>query len=208
MRVYHFLPEQWAIDDIVRRRLKISLLEDLNDPFEMMGIDAIDAQARLALESTRRDISKRYGVLCFSRKWENPILWSHYADKHRGMALGFDISDPSKEQVCMEVSYVTTRAMLSIGELQSETGMRKLLTTKFHHWRYEDECRVFVSLEEKDSDGLYYVSFSDSLQLREVIIGVRSQIDPTNVRDRLSDFAVLVEVIQARLDPNKFLVVR
>jgi hypothetical protein len=37
MRVYHFLPERWAIEDLVKKRLKVSLLDDLNDPFELKG---------------------------------------------------------------------------------------------------------------------------------------------------------------------------
>jgi hypothetical protein len=48
MRVYHFLPKRWAIKDIVKKRLKVSLLDDLNDPFELMGIhvkDRRDGQA-------------------------------------------------------------------------------------------------------------------------------------------------------------------
>jgi hypothetical protein len=32
-------------------------------------------------------------MLCFSRDWHNPVQWSHYADKHRGICLGFDVPD-------------------------------------------------------------------------------------------------------------------
>ena len=34
MRAYHFLPAQWALDDIVKRRIKISEIDQTNDPFE------------------------------------------------------------------------------------------------------------------------------------------------------------------------------
>ena len=30
-------------------------------------------------------------ILCFSRNWDNLLLWSHYGDRHMGVCLGFDI---------------------------------------------------------------------------------------------------------------------
>jgi hypothetical protein len=32
--------------------------------------------------------------------WHNPLLWSHYADRHRGMALGFDTDDAILKSEC------------------------------------------------------------------------------------------------------------
>jgi hypothetical protein len=35
IRVYHFLPAKYALDDIEKQRLKISEIDQLNDPFEL-----------------------------------------------------------------------------------------------------------------------------------------------------------------------------
>ena len=37
MRVYHFISAEYALDDLRKRRLKVSFLEDMNDPFELLG---------------------------------------------------------------------------------------------------------------------------------------------------------------------------
>jgi len=36
-RVYHFLSAHWALDDVHRKRVKISQFDELNDPFELFG---------------------------------------------------------------------------------------------------------------------------------------------------------------------------
>jgi len=31
------------------------------------------------------------GILCFTKEYDNPLMWSHYADGHRGFCIGYDI---------------------------------------------------------------------------------------------------------------------
>ena len=82
MRVYHFLPANFALDDIEKHRIKISEIDQLNDPFELWCVSQKDKRLRIGLQRYKEEMSKRYGMLCFSRHWHNPVLWSHYADKH------------------------------------------------------------------------------------------------------------------------------
>lgn len=92
-RAYHFISLQHGLDDLRRQHLKISRLDDLNDPFELWAIAQPDRRVRQALKNTKDEMAQQCGLLCFSLDWHNPLLWSHYADRHRGIALGFDIDD-------------------------------------------------------------------------------------------------------------------
>ena len=88
------------------RRLKLAMLEDMNDPFELLGIELKTPEDRAFFqEQLKPEMNRTIGLLCFSRKWSNPVLWSHYADKHRGLCLGFDIPDLRAK----EVTYVGRR---------------------------------------------------------------------------------------------------
>ena len=69
---------------------KISRFCDLNDPFELIPFDLSNEDQRDALIHTRKELSD-VGLLCFSFKWLNPLLWAHYADKHKEICLGFDL---------------------------------------------------------------------------------------------------------------------
>jgi hypothetical protein len=109
MRVYHILPAKYAIEDLERRRLKIARLDDLNDPFELMSCELPTPAHREAFQHYKASVARRYGALCFSRAWKNPVLWSHYGDKHKGICLGFDVPD----EAIRPIIYTATRPQLS-----------------------------------------------------------------------------------------------
>ena len=88
MRVYHFINDKYGLKDLAERHLKIARIMEINDPFEFLGVDLSDRDFRRAMKETKEDLSKSNGLLCFSKNWKNPVLWGHYADKHRGIALG------------------------------------------------------------------------------------------------------------------------
>ncbi|MBL7103181.1 MAG: DUF2971 domain-containing protein [Bacteroidales bacterium] len=31
-----------------------------------------------------------YGILSLSAKWDNILIWGHYAEKHKGFCIGFN----------------------------------------------------------------------------------------------------------------------
>ena len=179
MRVYHFLSKQYGMDDLLKRRLKIATLSDLNDPFELLAVSLSDSAVRRAFRKMKEELSRRRGLLCFSRDWHNPVQWSHYADKHRGVCLGFDVPD----DCLLGISYETKRLEVQLekhlqqdGTIQPELS-RQLLTTKFADWQYEDEVRMFLKPEDVYEElGLHFYAFSQYLTLREVILGPRSAL--------------------------------
>ena len=134
------------------------------------------------------------------RTWTNPLLWGHYADKHKGICLGFDVPDHHLS----EVDYVRQRFLAP--EVIDEPFMKKLLLTKFEHWRYEEEYRAYVSLKD-EIDGHYYADFSDNLSLKQVIVGDQSRITRDQISLALGDLARVVEVFRARAAFQSFEVV-
>lgn len=208
LRVYHFLPAHFALDDLHKRQLKIARIDALNDPFELIGHSAADAATRKAFAKTKMDLAEKFGLLCFSRGWRNPVQWSHYADHHRGVCLGFDVPD----RLLRAVSYVRKRPFPDLTALAGDDStamavMIKILTTKFSHWRYEDEVRLFVSLEDSDSSGLYFKPFDADLRLREVIVGAASTQSRRDVSDAVGGYVSDVTVRKARLAFRTFRVV-
>lgn len=201
MRIYHFLNEQFGLKDLVERRLKISRIMELNDPFEFLGVELSNRNLRRVLKETKTELSKTTGLICFSKNWTNPLLWGHYADKHKGICLGFDIPDLH----LTKVDYVSAR--IPAPTVIDEPFMKGLLATKFEHWRYEEEYRAFVSLTE-EIEGFYYADFSETLKLSEVIVGDQSQIARSRIFEALGDLVAGVEVFKARAAFKSFKVVR
>jgi hypothetical protein len=114
----------------------------------------------------RDQLTRNRGLWCFSRSWTNSLLCANYADKHRGICLGFDLS--VADGTAREVDYVEER--LPWQEPPTEEFTLKLLWTKFAGWRYEDEVRAFMTREEPENQR-YFIHFDDRLKLREIIVG-------------------------------------
>ena len=210
MRVYHLVGHKHGLENLRLRRLKIAEIDKLNDPFELRSFSSKDQEIRDALETTRSELAKKTGILCFSKNWNNPVLWSHYAEQHRGMALGFDVEDC----YIKEVTYLGTRKffdsrILSEDLTLAEEQILGWLTTKYSHWKYENEWCLFARLEEPDaSSKLYFAPFSDKLRLREVILGVRSTVSKSEIFNALGDLSTDVVSQKARLAFGSYRVVK
>lgn len=172
MLLYYFTSAKYGVDNLKRKRLKISDFSNVNDPFELLGIELRDKVVRKAVEFGKSQISKKNGLLCLSEDKYNPVQWAHYADNHKGICLGFEIP----EHQLRKVRYVSER--LARETLEELDCNEKLLTTKFNHWSYEQERRLILELSSysKDGQGLRFVSFSDDLMLKEVYIGCKSKL--------------------------------
>lgn len=206
MRAYHLAPEHWALESMRRRCLKLAMLEDMNDPFELLGIEFRTPEDRAFFQQELKpEMNGTIGILCFSRKWDNPVLWSHYADKHRGLCLGFDIPD----QWAKNVTYVGQRLKADIEHDNplddTNSPGYKLVTTKYSHWKYEDEVRLIFPLEHVQREGPnYFVPYCDILSLQEVVVGLRSKITDENLISSLSREDQEVSIIRTRLATHSY----
>ena len=107
MRAYKFLDENFGMKSLREKRLKISLLDDLNDPFELLPYEMADRNKRAALNAQRKHMAINHGILCFSATWKDPVLWAHYANKHKGLCLAFQVPDAVCRAVTSEAAAET-----------------------------------------------------------------------------------------------------
>lgn len=206
MRLYHFVNATHAINNLSLRRLKVSRFGQLNDPFELLAADLLDPKHRQAFSKFKEQLDKTNGLICFSGSWSNPLLWGHYADKHFGIALGFDVP----EDQAAKVSYTSNRATVKFDKaagkvVDGPNVIDKLIRTKFTDWKYEDEYRIFVSLDPANKEGEnYFADFSPDLALQEVILGMRCEIPIERVRQLLGAESDSVKIIRAGMALRSF----
>ena len=171
MLVFYFTSSKYCLTNLENRHLKVSVFNNLNDPFELLGVEMTDKDVRKALTFERSQIAKSQGLICFSESKYDPVQWAHYADNHRGACLGFEIPD----RLLRKVRYVAAR--LAKSTLDEPDKQEKLFTTKFKHWDYEKEHRLLLDLGGRNStDGHFFEAFSSNMKLREIYIGCRSEI--------------------------------
>jgi hypothetical protein len=199
MRVYKFLSAAFGLKSLYEKRLKISRIDDLNDPFDLLPFDLSDRAQRWAARETRKVFAATQGVLCFSVLWRDPVMWAHYSDKHKGICLGFDVPD----DVARRVEYVSERFPFPQSPTMADSD--RMLWTKFNNWAYEEEIRIWATLDEHE-DRIYYKDFDDNLRLMEVIAGAECS-DPEHAFQRALNPFPSVKPFKARAGFKKFEVV-
>ncbi len=219
LRVYHFTNKKYGLEDIEKRRLKIARIDDLNDPYELLAPQWSDGPSRDIWLEYRMSVHNLMGVICFNGDWNNIVHWSHYADKHRGVCLVFDVFANS----CFEVNYKSERLDISLPALvpnDSQTMMDllfPLMATKYVDWNYEKERRLMALLHNVTKDGEQYItkdgehyfqSFRDLMLLKEVTIGVRCDLLADELRNKLGDIASDVQIYKARLSAKNYAIER
>jgi hypothetical protein len=89
-----------------------------------------------------------YGLYCLSGKFDNILMWSHYADNHQGFCLEFSGKEPqvSPFPVSWPIIYQKDRPIVdrtvTAGDIYTDEIVRPGLLTKSLDWEYEKEWRA------------------------------------------------------------------
>lgn len=209
MRVYRFFQKQYALQALRDQRLKVTRLNELNDPFELFSMDLSDQSMRRRFIKWKARIAARTGVICFSRRWRAPPLWSHYADRHRGMAVEFEVDD----DLLVPMRYRATRRKLDIDRIAAIGGFsgdlaEVLYSTKAKHWKYEEEFRVQVALANCQRVGdLMFEPLGPQIRIVGVVPGALCRTSGQEIASHLP-IGHNVTLHRARLAFKSFLIVR
>lgn len=209
MLVYHFTTSQFGLSNIALNRLKVARFSDLNDPFELLPVDVANKDLRVGIRAKKQAIDESEGLICFCRDWHDPLLWSHYGDKHRGMCLVFDVPDRRLHSIRYVKGLHKINVLSpSVKQAAIDRLLGRLRYTKFQGWSYENEIRLLVDLRPlQTQSGLYFLPFSKELALNKIILGPRSDLPIAEVRKLVSLFNPNVQVISSRIAFTKFAVV-
>lgn len=120
-----------------------------------------------------RELLARYdkGVVSLAERADCPLMWSHYADQHRGLCIGYSVPPDAIEDL-RAVEYGGGRliaasqvaAMLLDGDPTAARAVDDaVLLRKAPDWKYEREWRLI------GPKGLHDMS----LELEEVVFGLR-----------------------------------
>ena len=176
------------------KRLKVSLLTELNDIFDCSPIIRAPSDSPEYTDETWRKYilalhDNHIGLVCLSKNYRSPLLWGHYSNSATGLAFGFENLQGGES---IDVKYENSRpeciwpAANAMNPAASDWLQKRSFGVKGTDWAYEQEVRYIVFLDNcKIADGLYFVDFNPA-ELKEIIIGHRSKIDPEYLR-RLLD---------------------
>ena len=98
------------------------------------------------IEQGIRERAESMGVCCFSKTFDNLLMWSHYANNHSGICIGFKFGYDIKDFFLYPVNYVNIFPNTDY-LINPETALLDWVLTKSEVWSYELEIRA-VSFEK------------------------------------------------------------
>lgn len=143
-----------------KRKLK-KLINKTGDKFPLITRSAFTAMKTLS------------GVCCFSEFSNVQLMWSHYANKHNGVCLGFDFHPiVNRFDFNLEIRQVNYPNKIIPINFQSErdAAIAQWLSTKSKVWEYEHEYRIIIH----DRNGRDFFNFERPC-LKEIYFGCKVQ---------------------------------
>lgn len=172
-RFFRFRPiHKFCLDELEKPYLHFSLPDQLNDPFDCNIsleiviknlIEKADGKNKDNLKAFLGELRKfqvnvaKLGICSFSLDYENSVMWSYYANQHKGVCLVYEfpmsfLDDQERILGVDTVKYVPnpiTEWLEKSSGLYTEnhykfiTDLLKLvLTSKGPSWEYEKEVRI------------------------------------------------------------------
>lgn len=226
---------KYLIDTLVKSTIYFANPVRLNDPFDCQ-VDirkAVENAISLLSGGKRQNLIKlskpngffdniqksikNVGVCSFSFVLEEPLLWSHYADGHKGLCLTYEMPfqsffKPSKSipGAIIPVDYGENR--LTDWLIENAPEKAKTDTEKFSHdllgkvlsikgegWRYEKEARIICDQEgayDIPKDCLKQVCFgmnadkSDIALIKQIIDNAGYSVDYYRIERTEKDFGI------------------
>lgn len=87
------------------------------------------------------EVIRQIGVFCLSEVNDSILMWSHYANEHKGICIGFD-TGKSMFQLAWQVKYQEEFPIIQRPKDSEEILLNKSLLTKADCWSYEKEWRI------------------------------------------------------------------
>lgn len=96
------------------------------------------------LDRYRELCSTAIRVVCLSERCDNNLMWSHYADCHRGIAVGFDCTKPPFPEMAHVIGKVRYESRRPAASPDGWTRIDDF-HVKSPDWHYEREWRIVLN---------------------------------------------------------------
>ena len=119
---------------------------------------------------------------CFSNTFKNTLMWSHYADEHKGIVIGFNrnaIEKHTKKIFIANVDYPKNNKRPKFHfamTLKGNNWIDPIRLTKSNEWNYEEEVRLFLYEPNREEKVSFFYDYKEEL-INRIYFGCR--IDKT-----------------------------
>lgn len=156
-------------EDNNQYKRKLKVVEDLKDDKDAL-VEMARREAPVSFVKILNSVRKETYVSCFTQKIDNLVMWSHYANSHKGFALGYDFNLP-ENAMAKEMFYPVIYSDVKIDVTLDVQGVNNLRALQYRDhsvdiflglkcslfkapgWEYEQEWRMVK--RELDNEEAY-----------------------------------------------------
>jgi len=169
----------------------------------------LNRQMVITIEKFKKEYVQKRGISCFSEKVDDLLMWSYYADGHKGFCLEYNTEYEPFQNV-FKVNYVKSIPKVDLSELlinqDKKSGfVEKFLGTKFVNWSHEKEWRAFHLEKNKEYilkpnalSGVYFgtkMNFTDLEIICLIVKGQNPNVKFYRMKKVEGEFKVIPEEI-------------
>lgn len=172
-----------------------SNLYSLNDPYECESVEE----------------NNNIRVVCLSRSRNKKLMWSHYADGHRGCSIKISAPKQYGTDVCPLRRVIYRREFFSRTNLENQDYIDSLYT-KDKKWDYELEVRAVCDTNNYNT--LYWKKYRNNIFLKvniqQIDFGCFSHFDPhyldalISIRDYNSNHKKKIKVRKYKMSNQRY----
>ena len=145
-----------------------------------------------------KETVNKFGVISLSEDCLNILMWSHYADNHKGVCIEF-ITENMPFCRASAVKYQIDRPVFRPLNLDRISFIEPTLLRKADIWRYEKEWRCF-----RINEGPGETSFQPSA-IKSVILGAAAEHQfEHDFRELMASRVMQVPITKVRFDEKEF----
>ena len=161
---------------------------NFNDPYDCaLHFELTNLKTELpqnTIDALNKYINEK-AIICFSEVYNSILMWSHYADSHKGFCIAYkkdyfqQYHAKKSGNRLKNINYTHSINIDAKGMLEDKLWceVEKLLTTKYADWSYEREWRFLLEYtEERDKTiGGRKFKLEEGLEniIDEIILGVK-----------------------------------
>ena len=176
-----------------------SRMSELNDPFEadfgvtdfkayiqaklkhINGIETDEDRARVIADH-RKAKKRQFLVYSATKDPSIPLLWSHYADSHRGVCIEIEVDDSISPQdltqlpgncIAKEVVRPVTYSDENLFLSESTVKSLDIVYRKHTDWSYEKELRIVLQSDKDYPNQGYHLSDNAKIRYIGITLGMR-----------------------------------
>ena len=146
-------------------------------------------------------------MFCVSETHDNILMWSHYADDHKGAVIEFHAQlEDSAFILAQPVRYVSTMPVYThemMKERRADELFDMITLTKSKIWEYEKEWRIVATMRDKSKD--YELLRFPPEEIAAVYLGCRITDEyKKEIIEITNNKYENVEIYQARIHEREF----